>query len=113
MCFHPDFENIPYSPWQKSPSTAIRRLIECSRYSFKQNKDKAESVSKIGLGYKLISQDTLDHCKVLGISYPFTLSELKKAYRELAFKHHPDTGDGDNIKLGKIYEAYEVLSLNI
>lgn len=35
---------------------------------------------------------------------------IKRAYRRLSFKHHPDTGDGNLEALQKIKDAYERLS---
>lgn len=46
---------------------------------------------------------------VLGILPAATGPEIKKAYRDLARRHHPDKG-GDSIIFGKIQHAYEVLS---
>jgi hypothetical protein len=36
--------------------------------------------------------------------------QIKRAYRRLLFRHHPDTGDGNTDALRKIQDAYEVLS---
>ena len=35
--------------------------------------------------------------KILDINYPFTKQELTKAYRQKAFKHHPDKGGDVNV----------------
>ena len=45
----------------------------------------------------------------LGLNYNASDSEIKKAYRKLAVKHHPDKG-GDEDKFKKISNAYEILS---
>lgn len=52
---------------------------------------------------------TPDYYKTLGVSRTATADEIKKAYRKLARKHHPDAG-GDEAKFKEINEAYEVLS---
>ena len=56
-----------------------------------------------------------DYYEVLGISKNASEAELKKAYRRLAMKHHPDRNTGDNAtgaekKFKEAKEAYEVLS---
>ncbi len=51
---------------------------------------------------------TPDYYKTLGVSRSATQDEIKKAFRKLAQKHHPDAG-GDENKFKEINEAYEVL----
>lgn len=46
---------------------------------------------------------------ILGIKKDASADEVKKAFRRLARKHHPDAG-GDEEKFKEINEAYEVLS---
>jgi curved DNA-binding protein len=50
-----------------------------------------------------------DYYNVLGIKKSASAEEIKKAYRSMAMKHHPDRG-GDEAKFKQINEAYEVLS---
>lgn len=50
-----------------------------------------------------------DYYKILGVPRTATADEIKKAFRKLARKHHPDAG-GDEAKFKEINEAYEVLS---
>ncbi len=53
-----------------------------------------------------------DYYKILGVSKNATQDEIKKAYRKLARKYHPDKNKGDKEaeeKFKEINEAYEVL----
>ncbi len=55
----------------------------------------------------------IDYYKVLGLNKNATAAEIKKAYRKLARKHHPDLNPNDdaaNSKFQKVNEANEVLS---
>ena len=54
-----------------------------------------------------------DYYDVLGVSRDAPLDEIKKAYRQMALKHHPDRNPGDDAatkKFKEAAEAYEVLS---
>lgn len=54
-----------------------------------------------------------DYYQILGVKKDATADELKKAYRRLARKHHPDVNPGDKNaeeKFKKITEAHDVLS---
>lgn len=50
-----------------------------------------------------------DHYQTLGVDKSATADEIKKAYRKLASKYHPDKG-GDTAKFQEIEEAYRALS---
>jgi molecular chaperone DnaJ len=50
-----------------------------------------------------------DYYQILGVPKAASQDEIKKAYRKLAHKHHPDMG-GDEKKFKEINEAYQVLS---
>lgn len=50
-----------------------------------------------------------DYYQILGISRDASGDEVKKAYRKLAHKYHPDKG-GDEKKFKEINEAYQILS---
>ena len=51
-----------------------------------------------------------DYYKILGVGKNTSKEEIKRAYRELAQKYHPDKKGGDEKKFKEINEAYQVLS---
>ena len=51
----------------------------------------------------------MDYYSTLGVGKNATDDDIKKAYRKLAMKHHPDRG-GDETTFKKISEAYDILS---
>jgi molecular chaperone DnaJ len=53
-----------------------------------------------------------DYYDILGVSKTASASDIKKAYRKLAMKYHPDknAGEDNELKFKKINEAYSVLS---
>jgi len=56
--------------------------------------------------------DFQDYYQILGVSRFAKVSEIKKAYRQLALKHHPDKNQSNpkaHEQFIKIQEAYEVL----
>lgn len=50
-----------------------------------------------------------DYYDILGVSKDASQEEIKKAYRKLAHKHHPDKG-GDEEEFKKVNKAYQTLS---
>ncbi len=50
-----------------------------------------------------------DYYKVLGVDKSASHDEIKKAFRKLAHKYHPDKADGNEEKFKEINEAYQVV----
>lgn len=50
-----------------------------------------------------------DYYKILGVDKKASTDEIKKAFRKLAHKYHPDKG-GDEKKFKEASEAYQILS---
>lgn len=51
----------------------------------------------------------MNYYEILGISKDASKEEIKKSYRTLALKFHPDKPDGDTLKFQSIKEAYDIL----
>jgi len=52
----------------------------------------------------------MNYYETLGVENKATPEEIKKAYRKLASKHHPDKEGGDTEKFKEIQVAYDTLS---
>lgn len=59
-----------------------------------------------------MADEKRDYYEVLGVSRDATPDQIKKAYRKLAMKYHPDVNKAPDAeeKFKEINEAYEVLS---
>lgn len=52
----------------------------------------------------------MNHYETLGVEKSASAEEIKKSYRKLASKYHPDKAGGDTEKFKEIQVAYEILS---
>jgi molecular chaperone DnaJ len=52
-----------------------------------------------------------DYYEVLGVSKGASAQEIKKAYRKMAVKFHPDKNPGDTVAEEKFKEAAEAYSI--
>jgi len=95
---------------------AIRTYRRAEEIATDENKKKAQAKVREGeVAYKQSKEK--NYYKILGIPRTATAKEIKKAYRELALKWHPDKVTAENKeeaekKFQDIGEAYEVLSDN-
>ena len=53
---------------------------------------------------------TTDYYKILGVERNASEEDIKRSYRKLAMRHHPDRTGGDDTEFKKIQEAYATLS---
>ena len=67
-------------------------------------------ITKIIINFDMSKRD---YYEVLGVNKGCDADDLKKAYRKLAMKYHPDRNSGDKnaeVKFKEAKEAYEVLN---
>ncbi|KPV75120.1 uncharacterized protein RHOBADRAFT_53147 [Rhodotorula graminis WP1] len=71
----------------------------------KQRKEREEEERR----WKDKQAERKDHYKILGVDRHANDAELKKAYRSMSLKHHPDKG-GSQEAFVQVTESYQVLS---
>jgi DnaJ family protein C protein 3 len=97
---------------QEDYDAAMRDYNKASENGGERNQRVQEGLHKVQRLQRMASRK--DYYKILGVSRDATDREIKKAYRKLATKFHPDKYQGDKAegekKMAEINQAYEVLS---
>ena len=62
------------------------------------------------LSYLFVIWIFMDYYKILNISKDDNMDNIKKSYRKLQMKYHPDKHNGNDVMSKKINEAYAILS---
>lgn len=118
---HIDEEQSVYGLWalgeaQQSADQfeqAVRTFQQAVEIATEDNKQEAQEKLK-NSQVALKQSKEKNYYKILGLQRSATKKEIKKAYRELALKWHPDKNLDDQEKAEKMFqdisEAYEVLS---
>ena len=89
----------------------IKRVCRVQGLDFQLLKEKLMPAAR-ALGLTLSSNAQLDYYNLLGVSPEADISEIKKAFREKAYKVHPDTRaqkHSDNEKFVELSTAYQTL----
>ena len=85
--------------------------MDAHRFIAEEEEERREALLKLMLQALMAPEAKKDYYSILGLQRDATADEIKKAYRRLALKYHPDKNP-DPLAAGvfvEIVEAYEVL----
>ncbi|KAI0127919.1 hypothetical protein BJ170DRAFT_595768 [Xylariales sp. AK1849] len=107
--------NLPTRPTKNKTQTAIKRLHPEPTSLLKTNATLSFLAQHRYIDDVNMTTPTPKHCRVLGLTAKATESEIRRAYRKRALRHHPDRLAKDKKAEGhaafvEIQEAYEELS---
>jgi DnaJ-domain-containing protein 1 len=91
---------------------SIKTVCRIQGFDFRLLQEKLIPAAR-ALGLTLSSETQLDYYRLLGVGSEADTAEIKKAFRENAYKLHPDTSaqaPGDSEKFIKLSTAYQTLS---
>lgn len=97
---------------QKNSPRVFQDLdIECQKQGFDLYTIQLKlNPASIALGLVKSSGEQVDYYSLLGVEATADITDIRKAYRELARKTHPDTGtNGDSQAFVALNEAYQTL----
>ncbi|KAJ1410021.1 DnaJ domain containing protein [Sesbania bispinosa] len=82
---------------------------------FKSRERKQNKVNKARICCSYSSSSVMDPYKTLRIQPGASESEVRKAFRQLALKYHPDVCRGSNcgVQFHQINEAYDIVMANL
>ncbi|MCV7254368.1 hypothetical protein H7J86_19590 [Mycobacterium hackensackense] len=73
-------------------------------------KKAASGQSGMSVGRRALPAAPTDPLVILGVQEPFSIAQLRRAWRLYAARHHPDSG-GDSVMFSRGREAYLTLRL--
>src|SRR3989344_7768823 len=87
----------PSSKKNHSETKTVSASLHCFCFAYKNQEAYNRHMAK-------------DYYSVLGVDKKASKDDIKRAFRKLAHKYHPDKGGTDESKFKEITEAYSVLS---
>ena len=100
--------------WEKQRRRIENEMLKAMFYNTFKNEsahDYTNSYNKTG-HYTIFSPYDISARQILGVSQTATDEEIKRAFRKMALKTHPDTG-GDTKEFQKVNWAYQVLTKGV
>jgi hypothetical protein len=108
----PNSTGLTWAAWCKHQSQATACVIRQSRGSWDKAKSETEAETRKRQMKHTFNKIIYRDREILGLPQSFTHDQLKRSYRQLCLKHHPDKG-GDTAKFREVNEAYKRLSLTV
>ncbi len=109
--YHQEYQQThgQYQSYYQTQNGAGQSYGYQSQYGSGQSKYRTKQQNDFGQDFNVFK----DYYQILGVAYDASQADIKKAYRKLALKYHPDRNAGSaesEEKFKEINEAYEVLN---